>query len=306
MQQNYISKEYTQLLNNIIYDKEIMNCIFSYIPEDLKIKYKKLFKKSGLKEKKKQLKDIIKIYIEDFGKHQEKLKYRVSSEGSLVINTSIFNINKNYLKDFNTVFHEASNDEIELEKEELYEYLRVLPKFEFFLKNKKTDLIKVSKVLVPFENFKSTNEEDEDLEKKKYEMFYEMTDLNLGQIDFRDPEQLKERQKKILEIMNEKNNKVFYALEFICSVNYWSIILCHGGYFAAGFFLKDKVIDHKSDHKYVVRKKAGQRQINKDKSKSIKNSGMDFSFFLVFNYLYFLIFSDYYLFSLIIEIYLIR
>ena len=56
-------------------------------------------------------------------------------------------------------------------------------------------------------------------------------------------------------------------------INYWSIILCHGGYFACGFFLKDKIIDHKSDHKYVVRKKAGQRQIVKDQSKKIKSSG---------------------------------
>ena len=276
-QNNNISKEYAQLLNNIIYDRSIMDCIFSYIPEYLKLKYKKLFKKSGLKEKKKQLKDIIKIYIEDFGKHQEKLKYRISSEGSLIISTSIFNINKIYLKEFNTVFHEASNDEIELEKDELYEYLRVLPKFEFHLKNKKNDLMKISKVLIPFENLKNNDEEeDEDSESKKYEMFYEMSDLNLGKIDFSDPEQLKERQMKILEIMNAKNNKVFYPLEFICNVNYWSIILCHGGYFAAGFFLKDKVLDHKSDHKYVVRKKAGQRQINKDKSKKVKNSGMCF------------------------------
>lgn len=276
-QTNHKSKEYTQLLNNIIYDREIMECIFSYLPEDLKFKYKKLFKKSGLKEKKKQLKDTIKLYIEDFGTHQEKLKYRISSEGSIIINTSIFNLNQNYLKEFNTVFHEASNDEIELEKEELYEYLRVLPKFEFFLKNKKKDLVKVSKVLVPYENFKSENDEEvEDSERKKYEMFYEMSDLNLGKIDFSDPEQLKERQNKILEIMNAKNNQIFYPLEFICSVNYWSIILCHGGYFAAGFFLKDKVLEHKSDHKYVVRKKAGQRQINKDKSKKIKSSGKEF------------------------------
>ena len=39
------------------------------------------------------------------------------------------------------------------------------------------------------------------------------------------------------------------------------------------FFLKDKEIEHKSDHKYVVRKKAGKRQIVKDKSKNIKSMG---------------------------------
>ena len=203
---------------------------------------------------------------------QEKINYRITEEKSLVINTNIFNVNKNYLKQFNTVFHEASNDEIELEKEELYEYLRVLPKFEFFLRNEKRDCIKISKALVPYE-FNKNNIDDEENEKNKYEMFYEMSDLNLDKIDFSDPEKLKERQQKILEIMNQKNNKIFYPLEFISGVNYWSIILCHGGYFAAGFFLRDKIIEHKSDHKYVVRKKAGQRQINKDKSKKIQSSG---------------------------------
>ena len=266
------STDYEMLLKSIIYDKSIMNCISSYLDDDFRLKFKKIFKKSSYKDKKKHLKEIIKTFIIDFGQYQEKLNYRVTEERSLVINTNIFNINKNYLKQFNTIFHEASNDEIELEKEELYEYLRVLPKFEFYLRNEKQDCIKISKALVPYESNK-TNIDDEEEEDKKYEMFYEMSDLNLDKIDFSDPEKLKERQQKILEIMNQKNNKIFYPLEFITGVNYWSIILCHGGYFAAGFFLRDKVIEHKSDHKYVVRKKAGQRQINKDKSKKIQSSG---------------------------------
>ncbi len=37
--------------------------------------------------------------------------------------------------------------------------------------------------------------------------------------------------------------------------------------------MKDKIIEHKSDHKYVVRKKAGKRQIVKDKSKNINSMG---------------------------------
>jgi hypothetical protein len=266
------TNEYEMLLKSIIYDKKIMNCISSFMDDDFKLKFKKIFKKSSYKDKKKYLKEIIKTFILDFGQYQEKLNYRVTEEKSLVINTNIFNINKNYLKQFTTVFHEASNDEIELEKEELYEYLRVLPKFEFYLRNEKQDCIKISKALVPYEFNKNTIDDDEN-EKNKYEMFYEMSDLNLDKIDFSDPEKLKERQQKILEIMNQKNNKIFYPLEFISGVNYWSIILCHGGYFAAGFFLRDKIIEHKSDHKYVARKKAGQRQINKDKSKKIQSSG---------------------------------
>ena len=42
---------------------------------------------------------------------------------------------------------------------------------------------------------------------------------------------------------------------------------------AYGLFLKDKEIEHKSDHKYVVRKKARKRQIVKDKSKNINSMG---------------------------------
>lgn len=43
--------------------------------------------------------------------------------------------------------------------------------------------------------------------------------------------------------------------------------------FCIWIFLKDQLIEHKSDHKYVVRKKAGVRQVIKDKSKNIKSIG---------------------------------
>ena len=102
-------------------------------------------------------------------------------------------------------------------------------------------------------------------------MFYNAQN-DLEGIDFSNKELLIERQKKILEQMNKVSIEEFYPLKFISNVNYWSIILCEGGYFAYGCFLKDQLIDHKSDHKYVVWKKAGQRQIVKDKSKKIKSS----------------------------------
>ena len=99
-------------------------------------------------------------------------------------------------------------------------------------------------------------------------MFYESFD----NIDFSNKESILERQRKILEKINAEKQNKFYPLEFINGVNYWTIIVCHGGYFAGGFFLKDQVVEHKSDHKYVTRKKAGQRQITKDKSKKVKTS----------------------------------
>ena len=84
---------------------------------------------------------------------------------------------------------------------------------------------------------------------------------------------------KYLPIINKNsendNNEinVFCPLKFLKEVNYWSIILCSGGNFSFGLFLKDKEITHKSDHKYVVRKKVGKRQILKDKSKNISSIG---------------------------------
>lgn len=39
----------------------------------------------------------------------------------------------------------------------------------------------------------------------------------------------------------------------------FAIILCHGGYFCLGIFDHTGCVYHKSDHRYVVRGKAGGR-----------------------------------------------
>jgi hypothetical protein len=46
----------------------------------------------------------------------------------------------------------------------------------------------------------------------------------------------------------------------------WFIILCCGGSFAIAEFQGKKMLSHKSDKKYVQRKKQGKRQMNQDKS----------------------------------------
>lgn len=74
-----------------------------------------------------------------------------------------------------------------------------------------------------------------------------------------------ERQNKI-EIL-EKN-----ALKFCFSARKISIVLCAGGYFTLVLMDKEKEILHKSDHRYVIRKKQGGRQIIKDKSKNVMTS----------------------------------
>ena len=48
-------------------------------------------------------------------------------------------------------------------------------------------------------------------------------------------------------------------------MNKIAIILCFGGSFSFGIFKAGKCILHKSDKKYVCRKKAGERQLNRDK-----------------------------------------
>jgi len=108
-------------------------------------------------------------------------------------------------------------------------------------------------------------------DKSKYEMFFNQNE-DLSKVDFSNKESIIERQKKIMEMMNSKKENVYYPLEFINNISYWCIILCHGGYFSAGFFHKDTVVDHKSDHKYVTRKKQGKRQITMNNEKSVKKS----------------------------------
>jgi len=49
------------------------------------------------------------------------------------------------------------------------------------------------------------------------------------------------------------------------NLNKFAIILCFGGSFSFGIYQGGRCILHKSDKKYVVRQKAGERQFNKDK-----------------------------------------
>lgn len=258
----------------IFYNKSIMQTFWKFLtPEDAK-KLKLCLRKTGVKEQKKKIKEIVKNYIIDFGKHSEKVKFSINDEGVLTIITTIFNIRKDYLKIFTHIKY--NKEVIHLEKKELYQYLHVFPKNEIYLSNNESSIMRLSKPLIPYDTVYSDDEEDTPETSKnesKYEMFYHEDNLDdLKNIDFSNRELLIERQKKMLEQLNKVTIEEFYPLKFISNVNYWSIILCEGGYFAYGCFLKDQLIEHKSDHKYVIRKKAGQRQIVKDKAKKIKSS----------------------------------
>ena len=269
----------------MFYNKEIMSHFYPFLDEKSITRVKNCLKKTGAKETKKKIKEKIKNYIIDFGKNNEKVKYSITDEGILRIFSNIFNFRKEFLKEFTHVQYKEEN--LNLEKKELFQYLHVLPKTELMLSNNDKTTARVCKYIIGYDYFDqsmkdknknnkmdSDSDEDKKEEDKKYKMFYGDENLEeLKNMDFTNKELMIERQRKILEEMNKINIEEFYPLKFIVDINYWSIILCGGGYFSYALFLKDKEIEHKSDHKYVVRKKAGVRQVIKDKGKKIISMG---------------------------------
>ena len=269
----------------MFYNKEIMSHFYPFLDEKSIGKIKNCLKKTGAKETKKKIKEKIKNYIIDFGKNNDKVKYSITEEGILKIFSNIFNFRKEFLKEFTHVKYKDEN--LKLEKKELFQYLHVLPKNELLLTNNDKTSAKICKYIIGYDYFDQSmkeknknnkNDSDSDEEKKeedkKYKMFYGDENLeDLKNIDFNNKEFMIERQRKMLEQMNKINIDEFYPLKFVSEINYWSIILCAGGYFSYALFLKDKEIEHKSDHKYVVRKKAGVRQVVKDKGKNIISLG---------------------------------
>ena len=269
----------------MFYNKEIMSHFYPFLDQKSIETMKSCLKKTGAKETKKKIKEKIKNYIIDFGKNNEKVKYSITEEGILIIFSNIFNFRKEFLKEFTHVKYK--NETLKLEQKELYQYLHVLPKNELILSNNDKTTAKISKYIIGYDYFEqsmkdknkknngnSDSDDEVDEQEKRYKMFYSDENLeDLKNMDFNNKELMIERQRKILEEMNKINIDEYYPLKFVSNINYWSIILCGGGYFSYGLFLKDKEIEHKSDHKYVVRKKAGVRQVIKDKGKKIISMG---------------------------------
>ncbi len=269
----------------MFYNKEIMSHFYPFLDQKSIETMKNCLKKTGAKETKKKIKEKIKNYIIDFGKNNEKVKYSITEEGILIIFSNIFNFRKEFLKEFTHVKYK--NETLKLEQKELYQYLHVLPKNELILSNNDKTTAKISKYIIGYDYFEqsmkdknkknngnSDSDDEVDEQEKRYKMFYSDENLeDLKNMDFNNKELMIERQRKILEEINKINIDEYYPLKFVSNINYWSIILCGGGYFSYGLFLKDKEIEHKSDHKYVVRKKAGVRQVIKDKGKNIISMG---------------------------------
>ena len=106
----------------------------------------------------------------------------------------------------------------------------------------------------------------------KYSSLYESEKFTNKTYDFSNINSLIERQKEILNAMKQEeiqssSNLIKtenLSLADVLDIKRITLVLCHGGYFVIAVYEKNKCIFHKSDHKYVVRKKAGQRQISKD------------------------------------------
>ena len=260
MQRNIINQKENFIQK--IQDIKIFNGIFSFLDEKSLSIVKPILKKyiPNKKTYKKAIKDSIKQYIIDFGKNNEKVKYFKDEKGILKIFTNIFNINSNFLSKFTSIFYK--NEKIELEKKEFLQFLHLYPKKDIFLSGLGNSRLKVSKYIINYDYFDKSLRYQQ---KRKNNFYFEEEEKNADN----------EEKNYINEYIstNLLNDKDYFPLKFISNINYWCIILCSGGYFAYGLFLKDKEIEHKSDHKYVVRKKAGKRQIIKDKSKNINSMG---------------------------------
>lgn len=63
------------------------------------------------------------------------------------------------------------------------------------------------------------------------------------------------------------------TIEKLFSIKKTVVIMCHGGYFAAGVFDKARLVAHKTFHSYIVRRKQGGRQSNRDKNGRRPKSG---------------------------------
>lgn len=273
------STQNKSFLSKLFLSKEIFKFINSFLDKSSQIQLKSFAQKNfSIKERKKQIKETIKKYVLDLGKHDSQVKYRIS-EDFLVITTSVFNLNKPFLESMTRISYK--NENFLMKKQELTQYLKLLNK-PFLQFNNGNETVKACKAMLGLEETERIDEEDEfdDEENEKYSVFFSENELKMKIDEMKlgsTKEDLIEKQRKVLELMKETKKKTeedcfFYPFKFICSVNFWGIILCQGGYFSCGFFLKDKLMEHKSDHKYVVRKKAGKRQIVKDNSKASKNS----------------------------------
>ncbi|CAI2369225.1 unnamed protein product [Moneuplotes crassus] len=160
-----------------------------------------------------------------------------------------------------------------------YEYMKDLRKdvgqgksitFETF----NGDILTIHKNMVNI--FKHEFEDEEESDDNKFAFLSEEARVGADYIDYNDKGALLKRQREILKKIDDhkKSKEASFAPFSVLGsgLKNWFIILCQGGKFCIAKIQGDQIIEHKSDSKYVQRKKAGKRQINFDKTSSCMTS----------------------------------
>lgn len=76
------------------------------------------------------------------------------------------------------------------------------------------------------------------------------------------------------QLQSTTETRIHNDLAVLGTLNTWVILLCHGGYFAGVVFDGGKLVAHKTVHRYITRRKAGQRQSTRDRTgKKAKSAG---------------------------------
>ena len=122
--------------------------------------------------------------------------------------------------------------------------------------------------------FKIDNEDQD--EENDYAFLPNKNQFSANNVDFTDKGALFKRQREILNVIREHSQVQESQLSPFSTLStgfqLWIIILCEGENVCIAKIEKNKIMDHKSDLKYIQRKKAGKRQINFDKKSVWMNS----------------------------------
>ena len=197
----------------------------------------------------------------------------ISTPSSTILKMSVFDLPREFLSMKFWMLLDISGKDLQLLlKEEKF----IKEQNNMFFSNANNQLMFMNRTLIDDSlEFVGKSEKNNDLlEETKYEKLYSDNELTSNSYDFTSMQSMLQRQKKIINGFNLQNQKTEALsmhsfenqLQNLQKINKICLILCHGGNFSIGIFDKTgKCLLHRSDHKYVTRKKAGQRQLAKDK-----------------------------------------
>jgi len=202
-------------------------------------------------------------------------KNMINSSGKYTINGTLFDFPKFVYETFDHFLHPETGTKMKVEdviKNRLtdpksYAQIFHTTDFKISLTNALGHVLKIAKQWVMPTN--AYDIEDEEA-KEKYKVFFNEA-KDLDKIDFNNQAMLSNRHKELLEkaVTKKKEIQIF---ELIKRLGLWIILMCEGGSFSIVIFNGTKLVAHKSDKKYLIRKMSGKRQANKDKRKRVMTS----------------------------------